>query len=374
MVGVTFGMARYGYGLLLPDMRREYGLSASALGAIATGAYAVYLVASAATGVLAARAGPRRTAVAAGLLAALGMAIAGLSASPGGLAVGILVGGASAGFAFPPFSDAAREISAATRARVLAAVSSGTGWGVALAAPIAILAGSAWRGAWLAFAIVALAATAWAAYVLSPTRLTPSSRAPHGGIATPGATWRALRCPGAARLIAGAVLVGLGSSTYWTFGVEHLVAADGVSTAASRGFLGLVGVASILGSVTGDLARRMGARRCYIAMALTQSGGIALLALLPGSLHAALASALLFGAAYNAVLAVQSLWSVEIYATRPSLGIAAVMSANGIGFVVGPLAAGLLVGPLGLAAVLGLGAGIVATASLFAPRADATVA
>ena len=35
IVGVCFGMARYGYGLLLPDVRRDYGLSPATLGAVA---------------------------------------------------------------------------------------------------------------------------------------------------------------------------------------------------------------------------------------------------------------------------------------------------------------------------------------------------
>ena len=39
IVGVSFGMARYGYGLLLPDVRKDYGLGPVLLGAIATGSY-----------------------------------------------------------------------------------------------------------------------------------------------------------------------------------------------------------------------------------------------------------------------------------------------------------------------------------------------
>src|SRR4051795_9131367 len=119
IVGVSFGMARYGYGLLLPDIRRTYGLSSAALGLIGTGAYVSYLAATAATGALAAKAGPRRTAVGAGLLATVGMVVAGVSRSPGTLALGIVIGGASAALAFAPFSDAVGAIEEAERPRVL---------------------------------------------------------------------------------------------------------------------------------------------------------------------------------------------------------------------------------------------------------------
>jgi MFS family permease len=143
LVGVSFGMARYGYGLLLPEMRRAFGLGPAALGLIGGAAYGSYLAATAAAGALAARVGARRTAVTGGLLAAAGMATAGLAATPAALAAGIVVGGASAALCYPPFSDAASTLADRARDRVLAAVSCGTGYGVAVAAPVAIVAGSA---------------------------------------------------------------------------------------------------------------------------------------------------------------------------------------------------------------------------------------
>jgi MFS family permease len=143
LVGVSFGMARYGYGLLLPDIRREFGLGPAALGLIGTGAYAAYLAATALAGALAARAGARRTAVAGGLLAAAGMTVAGLAGSPWALAAGVVVGGASAALCHPPFSDAVSTLSGSARDRVLSAVNCGTGYGVAVAAPVAIAAGGA---------------------------------------------------------------------------------------------------------------------------------------------------------------------------------------------------------------------------------------
>jgi predicted MFS family arabinose efflux permease len=355
---VSFGMARYGYGLLLPDIRREYGLGASTLGAIGTAGYVAYLAAATATGALAGRAGPRRTAVGAGLLAALGMALAGLTRSSGGLLAGVLTGGAGAGLAFPPFSDAARELAPRVRGRVLAAINCGTGYGVAVAAPIAIAAGSDWRATWLACAAVALAAAAWAARVL-----------PRGGELAPEPNpLGALRDRRAAPLLAGGVLVGLGSSAFWTFAVERLAEAGALSPAAGRSFLGVVGVASILATLASDLVRRLGARRAFRACAATEAVGIALLALGPRSLALALAAAALFGAAYNAVVAIQALWSTRLFAARPSLGLAAVMAANGLGLLAGPLVAGLLAGVVGLGAVLGAGAALVLAAALFAPE------
>jgi len=355
-------MARYGYGLLLPDVRKDYGLGPVLLGAIATGSYVAYLAATALAGAFAGRLGARATAVTAGLLAAAGMLVAGLSRSAAVFVVGILVAGASAGFAFAPFADAARAVSAAARGRVLAAINCGTGYGVALSAPIAILLGADWRSAWLAFAAVALLATLWAAHVL-PRRADPAS-----GDRSARYGWGAVLCRRALPLLTGGMLVGLGSSVYWTFAVEHLTDAGALSSAASRTFLGIVGVASVIATLTADLLVRIGPRRAFVAMTAAEAAALLLLALVPTSLTAAIASAILFGSAYNATLAIQAIWSAHIFAERPSLGISAAMAANGVGMLLGPLGAGLLTGPVGLGSVLVAGAAVVAGAGLLAPR------
>jgi predicted MFS family arabinose efflux permease len=356
IVGASFGMARYGYGLLLPDIRREYGLGPGTLGAIGTAGYVAYLLATSATGAFAGRAGPRRTAVGAGLLAALGMAIAGLTHSPAGLLVGVLTGGASAGLAFPPFSDAAGELAPRSRGRVLAAINCGTGYGVAVAAPVAIAAGRDWHAAWLACAAAALLAAGWAGRVL------PRS----GRVGREPGPLRALRHRRARPLLVGGVLIGLGSSAFWTFAVERLTEVGALAPSATRSFLGVVGVASILATLTSDLVRRLGARRAFRCCAAAEAAGIALLALGPGSLAVALTAAVLFGAAYNAVVAIQALWGARLFA-RPSLGLSAVMAANGLGLLAGPLAAGLLAGAVGLGAVLAAGAALVLAAGRFPP-------
>jgi predicted MFS family arabinose efflux permease len=105
-----------------------------------------------------------------------------------------------------------------------------------------------------------------------------------------------------------------------------------------------------------------------VATTLAEAGALALLALIPSSLPAAIASAVLFGAAYNATVGIQAIWSTHVFSQRPSLGLSATLSANGLGLMLGPLGAGLLTGALGLETVLLLGAGLVAAAGLAAPR------
>jgi fucose permease len=99
-VGTAYGLARYGYGLLLPDIRAELGLGTTVLGAIGTGSYASYLAATAAVSVLAPRAGSRAMVAAGLVLAAVGMVLIATAAGPLSLALGMAVAGASSGFVF----------------------------------------------------------------------------------------------------------------------------------------------------------------------------------------------------------------------------------------------------------------------------------
>ena len=169
VIGASFGMARYGFGLLAPDIRASFHLDNASIGLLSAASYIAYLLTSIAAGALAARLGPRTIVAAGGVCAVAGMLIAGIAVTPGVLFAGLLVAGASAGLVFPPFSDVVSGyLAPASQGRVLAAISSGTGWGVALAAPMALLAGASWRTAWLLFALVAALATAWALTVLPP--------------------------------------------------------------------------------------------------------------------------------------------------------------------------------------------------------------
>src|SRR5689334_9930555 len=106
MVATTFGLARYGYGLLLPEIRRSFGLSSTTLGLIATGSYSAYLLGTAALAAFGDRAGPRRPVLIGGVSAAAGMALIAVASSPLMLAAGVTVAGVSAAIAYPPFSEA----------------------------------------------------------------------------------------------------------------------------------------------------------------------------------------------------------------------------------------------------------------------------
>ncbi|MGH3311417.1 MAG: MFS transporter [Streptomyces sp.] len=178
-IGVTFGFARYGYGLFLPHFRTEFDLSVSMVGFIASATYAGYLVALLLVGVLVGRVGPRPLVVAGGLSATLGTGMVAFARGPLTLAAGLVLAGTSSGWAWAPYSDAVdRLVPRARRARVMGAIATGTAFAVAIAGPLALLAQrTGWRAVWCIFALVSLAATVHNARVLPGGPHPP--RGPH---------------------------------------------------------------------------------------------------------------------------------------------------------------------------------------------------
>ncbi len=359
-MATAFGMARYGYGLLLPDIQDELALGATALGAIGTMGYVAYLLAAALVSRCVARVGERATVVVGGVFAVGGTIIVAQADGAMLLGVGVAVAGASAGLVYPPFADAVDRLPAAVRARTLTTINCGTGWGVAVAAPIAILAGDAWRIAYLGFAACAALSTLYAARTLrggTTPDPVPDERAAHG-----------VRRP-ALPMLAAAVLVGLGSAAFWTFAVDQVHHA-GLDQTAGGALLGVAGVTSILGIGAADVIHRLGAGRTFVLAALLEAAAIATVGVAADTLIAVLLAGAAFGAAYNTIVAVTVLWSTSIYADRPSAGVALAAGGNAMGLLCGPLAGGIVADTIGLTATLLGGTAVVLAAALFKPHGN----
>ncbi len=366
VIGVSFGMARYGFGLLAPEIRATFSLSSAAVGLLGAGSYLAYIASSIGSGLLAARLGARAVVTAGGLCAITGMLVAALAATPAVLFAGLLVAGSSAGLVFPPLSDVVQaHLAPRLRGRVLAAISSGTGWGVALAALLALLAGSGWRTTWLLFAAVGLVTTAWAVAVL------PGRGSVRAASAAVRLRWSWFVCPRSRQLLLGSLVLGLASSVFWTFAVDRLVGESGLSAAQGRGFFALVGIASIGGSLGGDAIRRLGPRPTFALVLGGEALALGLLGLVPASIEAALAAAVLFGFSYNAAVALQVIWSSGVFRERPSAGLAALMVMQAVGLLLGPPLLGAAADQFGFAAVFGAAAAsLLAVAISASPPAE----
>ena len=375
MIAVTYGLARFAYGLFLPEMRESLGLSDLVLWLIGAGSYAGYCLAVIGALVFTSRAGPRFMAIAAGTVAVVGMATVAGAPAAWVLALGVLVAGSSSGLASPPMGEAvATSIPEESQDRANALINSGTSVGVALSGPAALLVTEQWRIAWIAFALVGGAVVVWNAIAMP--RKPVSDDRPGGAAQTDGPrlSVRYLVGPRSVPLFAAATGVGFASAAYWTFSRDLVVRLGDLSGASSTIFWIVIGVSGLAGGLAGDLVQRFGLARAFRVSVLSMAAAIGLLAAAPGVLLWAYSSAALFGSAYIMLTGIILVWSVSVFQERPSAGLGAAFLLIAVGQVFGALTAGAVAGAAGLVITFWAFAGIAVVAALIDPRVEHTSA
>lgn len=361
LIAVTYGLARFAYGLFLPEMSEAFDLSPSLLGAIGAGSYLGYCVAIILSSVYTSRMGPRRMAVAAVAVAVVGMAVVASAPAAWVLALGILVAGSSTGLASPPMGEAvARSIRENLQDRANALINCGTSVGVALSGPAALLLAGQWRLAWAAFAVIGLAVLLWSAIVIPPEPVAADQRAsesrePSGDADDASGVSNTMRLsfsylmgahvrPRSSPLLAAAFGVGFASAVYWTFSRELVAQQGDLGQTGSTLFWTVIGVSGLVGGAAGDLVGRFGLTTVLRGALFSMAASIALLALAPGVLPLAYASAALFGSTYIMLTGVVLVWSIAVFPERPSAGLGAGFLVIAVGQAAGSPAAGALAG------------------------------
>lgn len=265
---VAFGPARMGYGLFLPRLRDEFGFSLEAAGFIASGAYGSFLLALLITGFMSMRLGPRASVITGSLAAASGMALVAEASSVNMLAAGVILAASSAGFCWVPYNNAVeRAVSENLRGRVLSIVSTGTTFGIAGAAGLALAimnTGFGWRITWTLFALVGLAAAVVNAYALREMRGGKPRGVEEFGIAE-GKGFRELLQTRAVPLYGVALSFGVTNSIFLSFAVDHVT---NVSVLGGKNWnIGPIiylafGTAGVLGLFTGEFEHHLACGDC----------------------------------------------------------------------------------------------------------------
>jgi predicted MFS family arabinose efflux permease len=357
IVGVSYGFARYGYGLFLPRISAAYDLSTSTVGLIASATYVGYLMSLTLVGLLATRLGPRPLVVCAGLSAAIGMALVAVAPSTEVLVAGLVLAGTSSGWAWAPYSDAVdRLVTPSRRQPVMALAPTGTAFGVAVAGPLALLTpDSAWRSVWMFFSLAALVTTVVNARTLPPG---PNRSATPDACDRVGLAWFARA--EAAPLYVTALSYGLVGAVYWTFAVDAISRGDPDVSAAPL-FWTLIGLAGTAGVLTGPVLSRLGLRRTHTLIFLAIGLAVALLGLAPHAPIGIAVSALLYGPTFMAGSGLLAVWSYRLFRDRPATGFSATVFFLGVGTIVGPAAVGLVADRHGLGTAFLLAAAVAAT-------------
>jgi predicted MFS family arabinose efflux permease len=364
VIAVSYGFARYGLGLFVPQIRDEYGLSTSALGIIGSATYAGYLAALILVGVLATRIGPRPLLVCAGVSATTGMALVAIAPTTSVLVIGLVLAATSSGWSWTPYADVVdRVIQPERQQRVMALLPVGTAFGVAVAGPLALLTrGEGWRYAWLAFSVVALVATLYNARTLPSAT---GQRSPDG-LEPVGPRWFARRS--AVPLYVTSLSYGLVGSVYWTFAIDAITAAGTIGGGREPVFWTLIGLAGIGGLGTGALLARLELSGTHRVLFVGLAVAVGLLGATPGVPALVAISVVVYGPTFMAVSGLLAVWSHRLFPDRPSTGFSATVFFLGVGSIVGPVAMGLVADRYGLGPAFGLTAAVAAITILAPPR------
>lgn len=357
VVGVAFGMARYAYGLTLPDVRAEFGLSELLLGLIASGTFAGYLVGLVSVPRLAARAGPRAPTTVGGVCGVVGCATVALAPSSWVLAAGAVLAGSAAGWVWAPYSDIVTEVAPRRhRPTLLAVITTGTSAGLVALAALGILGASvSWRLTW--------AGIAGAAVVAAVVNLRTVPRLParrrDAGAPRSSPLRRAMVRP-----LAYAVLYFAACTVYFTY-ASDAARTGGLPPSAAATMFALIGVGGLVALRTGRMTRAWAAPVVGGVSVGVVGASLVLLALGRTSLLLVLLSALLFGAGYMVGSAVLAVWTAQAVADRPGDGFTVALVVGAATSIAAPAVVGAAIPALGLptmlllvaaAAVVGAGA------------------
>lgn len=365
IVAATYGLARYCFGLFLPNIREEFHLDSETIGLIAGASYAGYLAATFLSSWLSTVVGPRLPILLGGATATLGMTIIALSPGPLVLALGVLVAGTSPGLAYPPYSDViVRKIAPSQQNTAYSWINSGTGFGVALAGPLALFTGESWRLAWLAFAVIAALVTLWNLVVL------PSSKPRTVREDKKALSFEIYLQPEPRRLFLAAFLFGVISAIYWTYAVD-LLSRLNLDPRTPILFWFFLGAAGLIGCFAGGLVNRLSLRGSYFLLLIVVGVAITCLPLMADKLVAIYASAACFGVGFIVTTALFGIWSMQLFRDHPSIGFGATFFLISLGQGAGPVLGGYLIPVLGHAQLF-LAAGLSCCALIFlSPRPGA---
>ena len=363
LIAATYGLVRLAYGLFLPDVQRDLGLSSGAAGWISSGASVLYCVGALVGFLLAARV-PRVLVLAAAIVAgagALGMATA---PDPTAFGMASVIGSAGAGLASPALVRlVAQQVPEAAQGRAQSIVNAGTGPGLVGAGVLALVLLPDWRAAWAVSGVFALAV---GGVLLAASRgdggggggrTQPAAPARH-----PDPAW-VLAHRG---VIALALLFGAGSAVVWTYGRSTLVDAGAPVAASVSAWiaLGIGGAAVVL---TARWTSRLRAATTWTATTAAVAVTVVVIGVWPQSTGAALLACAVFGWGYTAATGALITWTTEIDPDRAAAGTSVLFVALVLGQAAGAAVAGALVGSVGTVVAFIAGAVVTAVGAALGP-------
>ncbi|PAE89245.1 MFS transporter [Shouchella clausii] len=331
MIAVTYALARFSFGLFLPDIAASLDLSAANGGFIGALAFASYTLALFASYRLIRYFGQYNIMLAAGTSAIVGMLGIAFSPSFPYLAIAVFIAGLGSGLASPVLSQVAyAKLPSNQLDQANTWINSGTSIGLIITGPVVLLFSEHWRLSYLIFTVIGIIVLIWAARSISSDQNKMNQ-------ATQISNWGSVLAS-AKYLLVSSFIIGASSSIYWTFSKSYLVSVSFTTANESIVFWMVMGIAGILGGIAGGVIQKIGLTWSHRLALLIMLASLIIL-LLPSRI-AIYASASMFGSSYIFLTGLFIVLATRIFQSFPSLGVSLSFLALGIGQSIGSFFAG----------------------------------
>lgn len=362
LVAISYGLARFSWGLMLPEVTRDIPLSAQVAGMIAACSFVAYCLSISVASKLTARFGPRLIAALSAICAAAGLLLLAVSVSALMLGAGILIAGLSAGLSSPTLAAAvSRAIRENEQAKVNTVINAGTGGGIILSVPVLLFLPGGWRAACVAFAIISLLC------LIPVMRYLPGESQPRAR-----QNWRQMLLQRQIIRLAGiAFISGMASAAWWSFGPDILREQAGLQSGTLSLLWLVCGAAGMLGALTGPVSRIIGMRQVYRLSLLFMAAPLLFIAFSHAFSWWMLPAAALCGVGYITLSGVLLVGGTEAVPDSAASGVGAVFFMLAAGQVTGSVIFGLIYTHHGAMLALVLFALLALVMICFSPTASA---
>lgn len=334
MIAVTYALARYSFGLFLPNISSELNLSESQSGFAGSAAYVAYTLALLTSSLLIHKYSARRMVLCSGITAFLG--ILGIAFSQGfyTLAFSAFFAGLGSGWISPAFSQVVTySMESELRDKGNTWINTGTNFGIVFTGFAALLFADQWRWSYLLFACLASLVFCWNAFSIKENKENPAQHNQK--------LFTVMSLKNARYLIAASIGIGFSSSIYWTFSRSYITELHGLAATESVVFWMIMGGSGILGGIAGSIIQNIGLRLSYRLGVTVVALSIIGLTLPQNSLH--YVSAILFGISFIFMTGLFIVWGTRQFPHAPSVGVSISFFSLGIGQTLGSVTAGVLI-------------------------------